>query len=132
VANKLSRRSRAKRGRDIARVTLGAIRTVNGAAALVAPRFVAKRTGVEGEAADPTLYPWRLFGVRTVVIGVHLIVAQGAQRRWALKVAIPIHASDTIAALMAALRDELPRKQAYTAVAISATNTVLAVLAQER
>jgi hypothetical protein len=127
----LSGPSRAvRRRRDAARVTLGLIRFVNGVAALGAPAFVAKRLGVEPPASNPALYPWRLFGVRTAIIGAQLWTAPPDERRRALRVAVVIHASDTVAALTAAVREELPRREALTTAAISATNTALAVLAQ--
>lgn len=121
---------RHQRRRDIARLTLGAIRFVNGSAGLIAPAAVAKRLGVEPPASNPALYPWRLFGVRTAILGAQLWFAPEDELRRALKQAIWIHASDTAAALMAAARDELPRNKALTTAALSATNTALSVLAQ--
>lgn len=116
--------------RDAARSLLGLIRFVNGAAALAAPAFVAKELGVERPASDPMLYPLRLFGVRTVVLGAALLSRSEEERRVALRAAPLIHASDTVAALIAAGRGELPRGRALRSVAISAVNTTLAVLAQ--
>jgi hypothetical protein len=128
VLTKASRRRQRKR--DIARMTLGAIRFVNGTAALVAPSFVAGRLGVARPASDPSFYPWRLFGVRTAIIGADLWLAPRAERDRAMRFALLIHGSDTIAALIAAAREELPRRQALTTAALSATNTALAVIAQ--
>jgi hypothetical protein len=119
-----------QRVRDAARITLGAIRFVNGAAALVAPAFVAGRLGVTPPQSDPALYPLRLFGVRTVIIGTQLWTAPPDERTRALRAALLIHASDTAAALIAAWREELPRRPALITAAISATNTALAVIAQ--
>jgi hypothetical protein len=120
----------SQRRRDAARLTLGLIRFVNGGAALLAPAAVAQRLGVDPPASDPTLYPWRLFGVRTAIIGAHLWTADGDERRRALLAAVVIHASDTVAALTAAARGELPPRRALATAALSATNTGLAVLAQ--
>jgi hypothetical protein len=114
----------------MARKTLGAIRFVNGTAGLLAPAFVARRLGVEPPASNPSLYPWRMFGVRTAIIGADLWLAPPAARDRAMRFALLIHASDTVAALLAATREELPRRQALTTAALSATNTALAVIAQ--
>jgi hypothetical protein len=125
----MGRNHKRQRVRDIARITLGAIRFVNGAVALVAPAFVAGRLGVARPQSDPALYPLRLFGVRTVVIGAQLWTAPEDERTRALRAALLIHGSDTAAALLAAWRDELPRRQALITAGVSATNTALAALA---
>jgi hypothetical protein len=121
---------RPQRRRDGARVLLGAIRFVNGTLGLFAPGFLAKRLGVEPPASEPTYYPFRLFGVRTAILGAQLWTAPPDELRRALRLAIVIHASDTAAALTAAARGELPRDKALTTAALSAFNTTLAVLAQ--
>jgi hypothetical protein len=121
---------RVQRRRDRARVLLGLIRFVNGTLGLLAPAFLAKRLGVESPESKPTYYPFRLFGVRTAILGAQLWTAPSDERRRALKLAVVIHASDTAAALTAAVREELPRSKALTTAALSAFNTTLAVLAQ--
>jgi hypothetical protein len=126
----MGRSDKRQRVRDVARITLGAIRFVNGAAALVSPTFVARRLGVTPPESGPALYPLRLFGVRTVVIGAQLWAAPQDERTRAVRAALLIHGSDTAAALLAAWREELPRREALITAAISATNTALAALAQ--
>ena len=49
---------------------LGLVRLVNGAAALFAPAAMARRLGVDPDEHGPALYALRLFGVRTVLIGI--------------------------------------------------------------
>jgi hypothetical protein len=106
-----------------AAVALAGIRLVNGMAGLVAPEVLAKRLCAEPD--DPALlYALRLFGVRTVVVALELFRREPA----ALRTALPIHASDTIAAVLLARR--LPARQGAAVVGISALNTCLALLAR--
>ena len=106
-----------------AAAALAGIRLVNGTAGLVAPEVLARRLGAEPD--DPALlYALRLFGVRTVVIALDLLRSD----RMALRAALPIHASDTIAAVLLARR--LPARQGAAVVGISALNTWLALLAR--
>lgn len=125
-----SRGPSVRRRRDKARALLGLIRVVNGALGLLAPAFLAKRLGVPAPASPPTYYPFRLFGVRTAIIGAQLWTAPPDELRRALKLAVVIHASDTAAAVTAAVREELPRDKALATAGLSAFNTALAVLAQ--
>jgi hypothetical protein len=112
-----------------ARKTLAAIRLLNGGVALVAPQLLLRRLGTD-PARDPSgIYPLRMFGVRTVLIGADLLLLQGEERRRAARLAVLIHASDTVSAATAGMRGYLPAKVAVMTTAISATNTVLAVLA---
>jgi hypothetical protein len=105
-----------------ARVTLAGVRLVNGTLGLVAPQVLARRLGADPKEHPELLYALRMFGVRTVVIAIELLRNEPA----ALRKALPIHASDTVAAIL--LARELPRKQAAVVVGISATNTALALL----
>jgi hypothetical protein len=58
--------------RDAARTALAAIRIVNGTAALLAPELLLGRLGVDTTRDPSGAYPFRLFGVRTIVIGLDL------------------------------------------------------------
>jgi hypothetical protein len=118
----------AGRTHDLARIALAAIRLFNGTAALVAPDELARRLGVDPEQHPGVLYFVRLFGIRTVLIGAELLVRKGERRDEALKLAILIHASDTVAAAMAASSQRGP-SGGWTIVAISAVNTALALYA---
>jgi len=113
---------------DPARFALAAIRLANGLAALLAPRFLARRLAVES-AAGPMSYPFRMFGIRTVLIAGDLVASDPTIRRHALRGAVLIHASDTASAAYAGVKGELPRRSALIATVISATNLVLAVVA---
>ncbi|HEY2301781.1 MAG TPA: hypothetical protein VGH66_07800 [Acidimicrobiales bacterium] len=115
--------------RDRARTTLAAIRLVNGVAALFAPRLVARILGVDPAKSPAVLYVLRMFGVRTAVIGLELLVSEGEHLEDALRVGIAIHASDTIAAIIAGFRHQLPARHAATTTLISSINTGLAIVA---
>jgi len=115
--------------RQIARVLLSIIRVVNGLAALFAPGSLLGGLGVDGKANPAALYMARMFGVRTVVIGLELLLSSGERRQAALKQAVVIHASDTVAAFLAFRSGKLPNPMGRVIVAISAVNTALALYA---
>jgi hypothetical protein len=113
-----------------ARVLLAGVRIANGAAGLVAPHLLAKRVAADPEASTTAHYPFRLFGVRTVIIGAELLSRDPEVRARAVQVALPIHAFDTLSAALGGLRGELPRRAAVTLTILSGTNTLLALLAR--
>lgn len=69
---------------SFARVTLAGIRIFNGTAGLLAPSMLSKRLDVE-DAAGPMAYPFRMFGIRTILIGVDLIARDSDVRRHAVR-----------------------------------------------
>jgi hypothetical protein len=109
---------------DTARTALAGVRLVNGAVGLFTPEVLARRLGADPEENPALLYALRLFGVRTIVIAVQL----HRREPTALRTALPIHASDTLAAVLLARR--LPRRQGAAVVGISALNTLLALQAR--
>ena len=119
--------------RDLARRLLAAIRLFNGAAGLLFPEALARRVGVDPDANPGVLYFIRLFGVRTVVIGAELLMPETGERRaTALRQAVLIHGSDTLAAGVAAFSGRLPGRTGRTITLISAVNTLLALYAGGR
>jgi hypothetical protein len=108
---------------------LAAIRLVNGTAGLLAPELLLRRLGADATTGRYGVYPFRMFGIRTILIGTDLLVLRGAEHRRAVRRAVLIHASDTISAVLAGYRGDLPRKAAKTTAVISGVNTVLAVIA---
>jgi hypothetical protein len=116
---------------DSARIALAGIRIFNGVNGLLAPGLLARRLGVE-ESAGPMGYPFRMFGIRTILIGADLLARDPAVRRHALRAAVIVHASDTVSALATGLTGGLPRRAATATTAISAVNVALAVLANRR
>ena len=119
----------ADRGlRDYARILLALIRLFNGLAGLLAPSFLARQVGIDPEANPGALYVFRMFGIRTVLLGIELLFQTGERRTEAVRRAVLIHASDTAAAFLASRSANFP-KRSRLIVWISATNTVLAILA---
>jgi hypothetical protein len=116
------------RTRDYARIALAWIRLINGALALIAPAFLARQVGVDPDLNPGVKYAFRMFGVRTVLIGADLLLQTGEERARSLRTAVIIHASDTLAALLAALSKGFPARARFIVV-ISAINTALAVYA---
>ena len=116
--------------RKIARTALGVIRLVNGLGSLFAPKFMAKKFGVDVETNASAVYIMRLFGVRTIILGVELLLLKDEDKvRDAVRIGVLIHASDTTAAVIAGVKGQLPAKAAATGAVISAVNTALAVAA---
>ena len=72
----------------------------------------------------------RLFGVRTIIIGIELLVPDEQVRASALRYALPIHAADTLSAALAGIQGQLPPQVSILLTAISGVNTALAILAQ--
>lgn len=113
------------KGGDVARVALAAIRIFNGGTALVAPERLNRRLGLD----ETAVYPWRMFGIRTVLIGVDLLSSDRDVRRHAQRLALLVHVSDTVSAARAGFTKALSPRAAATATAISAVNVGLALLA---
>jgi len=118
------------RARDYAHVALAAVRLFNGATALLAPDFLTRRLGGGPEGNRPELYAFRMFGIRTVLIALELLLSKGEARTRALNFGVLIHASDTASAAIAGARGEVPRRAARMTTAISACNTLLALIAR--
>lgn len=110
---------------DVARVALAAIRIFNGGTALFKPERLDERLGLE-RSAD---YPWRMFGVRTVLMGLDLLSSDPEVRRHAVRASLLIHGSDTVSAAKAGFTRVLSPRAAVTATAISSVNVALALLA---
>jgi len=117
------------RAPEVARITLAGIRIANGSTALFAPSVLARQLGVEPRESQAVQYAFRLFGIRTLLLGVELLLPEGEVRTASLRVAPAIHASDTVSAALAGLTRQIPVRPAVTATAISAVNTVLALVA---
>jgi hypothetical protein len=116
------------RGRAV--YALGAIRLVNGVLALAVPRKLVRMFGVDPDRNGTAVYALRLFGIRTIVLGVQLLTSKGEPLEEAIKFSPVIHASDTTAAVVAGLRGDLPGRASLIATAISTINTGLALLAR--
>lgn len=109
---------------------LGAVRLTTGTLGLFAPEVLAKRFGDRAKDNAAVNYAFRLFGVRTIILGAELFLLKGEGLDRAVRLAPIIHGSDTIAALIASRQGQVSKASGLSLVAISATNTVLALLSQ--
>src|SRR2546421_130819 len=98
--------------RDYARILLAGIRLFNGAAALFTPKLLARQFGDNPNHA--VVYALRLFGVRTIIVGIELLAPDEELRASALRYAIPIHASDTLSAALAGIQGQLRSRTSMT------------------
>jgi hypothetical protein len=114
---------------DHARVALGVIRLTNGALATLAPTVLIRRLGITRETNPAATYVFRMFGIRTIFLGLDLLAGDGDLRRRAIDRAPAIHAVDTLAALAAGASRQLSIRGALTAGAVSIVNLGLAVAA---
>lgn len=112
-----------------ARKVLAGVRLVNGGLALLAPQFVLRRLGTDPDRDPSGIYPLRMFGIRTVLIGADLLLLRGQESRRASRLAVVIHATDTASAASCVVNGYLPRRAGVVATLISSLNTVLAVIA---
>lgn len=115
---------------DGARILLALVRIVNGSLGLLAPPIPSRPLAADPDARAPAYYPFRLFGVRTILTGAELLSRDPEVRERAVRFALPIHATDTASAALGGLLGEMPPRTAWKLVALSGTNTVLALLAR--
>jgi hypothetical protein len=108
---------------------LAGVRLLNGGLALLAPQVLLRRLGTDPEKDPSGIYPFRLFGIRTVLIGADLLLLTGEESRRATKLAVVIHATDTASAATCLVKGYLPRRAGVVASLVSGVNTVLAVIA---
>jgi hypothetical protein len=112
--------------RDHARLALATIRLVNGTLALVAPNVLLRRLGADPAVNKVAIYPMRMFGIRTIVLGVQLLI--DAPSPEADRFGVLIHATDAATAITAGARRQLPPRVAAMTSVISLVNTGLAVV----
>lgn len=113
-----------------ARYALGTIRVVNGTLGLVAPAVIIRRFGDQDPQANAAaFYGVRLFGVRTIVLGIDLLLLRKRELDGALRSAVLIHGSDTATVWSLQRRKQLSPERARPLLLISGLNTVLALTA---
>src|SRR5262249_19613026 len=95
---------------DLPRMVLAGGRLGNGTSALLVPKVLMKRLGVDAQASPAVVYGLRMFGIRTVLIGLDLISADADVRARAVRVAPLVHGADTLSAAFAGIRGDLPRR----------------------
>jgi hypothetical protein len=119
-----------ERQRDYARKALAGIRLVNGGLGLLAPAVLARQVAADAKTNPAALYAFRMFGVRTILIAVDLLMPDGPVRAHAVRTAPVIHATDAFSVALAGIRGELPPRVAVKLGLISGVNTALAIIAQ--
>ena len=111
---------------------LALIRLANGALALLAPEVLLRRLGAQAGTVGMAKYPFRMFGIRTVLIGSDLLILRGSELERAVRAAVVIHSLDTVCAAVGGLRREVPLRTAVMTTAVSAVNAALAITALQR
>ena len=114
----------------VARKALALVRLFNGTSALLMPQLLLRRLGTDPQLDRSGIYPFRMFGIRTVLMGADLLLVPGEESRRARRLAVVIHGCDTVSAALAWRRGDLPKRAGKVATVISATNTGLALLAR--
>ncbi|WP_199820913.1 hypothetical protein [Streptomyces fulvoviolaceus] len=120
-----------RNGKQTARILLAVIRLTNGTLGLVAPTLLAGRVDPEHDPSPAVVYAFRLFGIRTVLLGIDLLVLRGEPLEKALRRAVVIHSCDTVTAALLGVRGRVPARAALATTLISAVNTLLAMSAVE-
>ncbi|WP_030796257.1 hypothetical protein [Streptomyces sp. NRRL S-337] len=105
---------------------LAGIRLFNGITGLLTPSVLILRLDPDHEPSPAAVYAFRLFGIRTVLLGLALLTHDGDRLRADLREGVLIHGSDTLTAATLGIRGQLPVRTAVLTTLISATNTVLA------
>jgi hypothetical protein len=114
----------------VARYALGGVRLAAGSTGLLAPRMIISRFGDDAPGNNPAaVYGLRLFGIRTILIGLDLWRLKGRELDRALRAAPLIHASDTATVFALQQNKQLSPERARPLLIISGVNTLLSVLA---
>jgi len=118
------------RGASGARTLLGLLRLTFGSLALLTPGTLVRR--IEGPEADSAAatYAFRMFGIRTVLLGRSLLATDDPGLPTALREAPIIHASDTLTATLLTVTGKVPRRTGVSLIGVSGLNTVLALVAR--
>jgi hypothetical protein len=115
---------------SVARYALGGVRLAAGATGLLAPKMIISRFGGDAPENNPAaVYGLRLFGIRTILIGLDLWRLKGRELDRAVRAAPLIHASDTATVFALQQSKQLSPERARPLLIISGTNTLLAILA---
>jgi len=114
---------------DTARIILGITRLLFGSLGLLAPRLLIRRIQGADATSPAAIYAFRMFGIRTILIGRQLLMPDGPERRNALRAAPLIHGADTATATLLTLRGHVPRRTGIPLIAVSGFNTAMALIA---
>ncbi len=108
---------------------LAGVRLFNGVTGLLTPSVLIQRLDPGRELSPAAVYAFRLFGIRTILLGLDLLTNRGERLREDLREGILIHGSDTATAAALGIRGQVAPRTAALTTLISATNTVLAARA---
>ncbi|SFY43278.1 hypothetical protein OH786_00470 [Streptomyces atratus] len=108
---------------------LAGVRLFNGVTGLLTPTVLISRFDPGRELSPAAVYAFRLFGIRTILLGLDLLTNRGERLRADLREGVLIHGSDTATAAMLAIRGQVPPRTGALTTLISATNTILAATA---
>jgi hypothetical protein len=111
-----------------ARTLLGLIRIVNGAVGLFVPKMFIARFDPDHQPSPAAIYAFRLFGVRTLLIGVDLL-RDGPHLPRTVAAAPLIHGSDVATVVALGAQGVIPPRTARVTTAISSVNLLLALVA---
>jgi hypothetical protein len=115
---------------NVARYALGGVRFAAGTVGLLAPKMIISRFGDEAPGTNAAaIYGLRLFGIRTILIGLDLWRLKGTELDRAVRAAPLIHASDTATVFALQQGKQLSPERARPLLLISGINTVLSLLA---
>jgi hypothetical protein len=115
-----------------ARAGLAAVRLVNGILGLLAPGVLIKRVDPDAPPSPAAIYAFRMFGIRTIVLGIDLLVCPEADIQRSLRKGVVIHGSDVATAALLGLRRRVPPRTAVLLTAISLMNVALALIGMKR
>lgn len=115
-----------------ARQGLAGVRLAMGTLGLVAPDLLIKRMEPVGEPSPAAVYAFRLFGIRTILLGIDLLVRADDEVQRELRQGVVIHLSDVVTVVLLGLRHKIPQRTAVLTTLISGTNIALAVTGMER
>ncbi|MFF4159356.1 hypothetical protein ACX9I7_25320 [Streptomyces sp. L500] len=115
--------------RPVTVYALAGVRLLNGVTGLLMPSVLIHRLDPDRELSPAAVYAFRLFGIRTILLGLDLLTNHGERLREDLREGILIHGSDTATAAGLGIRGQLAPRTAALTTLISATNTVLAISA---
>ncbi|MCX5015020.1 hypothetical protein OG765_29225 [Streptomyces sp. NBC_00555] len=110
---------------------LAGIRLFNGVTGLLMPTVLIRRLDPDRDLSPAAVYAFRLFGIRTILLGLDLLTNRGQRLQEDLREGVLIHGSDTATAALLGIRGQLPPRTAALTTLISAVNTALAASAAD-
>ncbi|MFE7543287.1 GMC oxidoreductase [Streptomyces platensis] len=98
--------------RPVTVYALAGVRLFNGVTGLLTPALLIRRLDPGRELSPAAVYAFRLFGIRTVLLGLDLLANRGERLREDLREGVLIHGSDTATATMLGIRGQVPPRTA--------------------